>query len=977
MNKKTKRIWNRLITMVLCAAMVLGIVLQYGTIQTQAAGGKRLAGCSLTVSEGAIGMNLFVSGLSDAEASQYRLVVDGVSHAFSEKQKDGSYRATHFVSPRNIPKKLSIALYSGNTKVALANESAENGVLFYSVSDYLNNLKNENSPMGRLAKSLYDYGTCAYYYFNGYNEIPGETGVQIKDVDLSAYKMKTTESLINGISYAGSCLVLGDTIAIRHYFDVTTELESLVLIVDGQEVEAKQDPNLAYRYYVEIDNVHAWDIGYAYKLTLVANKRRFTLSYSALTYAYVAEKNNVDQMLSNLVKSIYWYKVAFDECYDSQEITIPYVTYRMFNAKGDGVTDDYDAIIRTHEFANKHNLPVKADEGAVYYVGHMNPNTPKGALIKTETNWEGATFVINDKTIVRYVREYEVKTKDGIKTMSEVVLDSGECFLFTVEPSKERERKFFNTGKYNDTLGLDPDLSDYKEFHEMEGDYATYDSNDHEKVKTLLNKTILHTTMQLETTPQKQFKEKALYVLQDQYTRRWGRHGSMAATKEEGSPQMEVVIVNTDGSIDEATPLQWDWYKMDFIWKYPIDETLLTVSGGTFITDVNDSNAGSYINRGISIVRSNVLMKEVKHLLTGEDAQFNEKSEVKNSETGEVKYYARLGAPYQGFFRLDHCAYVTLQECVFSNHLRVFSKGDNTNGTAPYDYYAEFAAAITLDSCICAPDQDDPTGPGDETGILDDWRWGTTGTNFCKQITVQNHCWLNRIDAHQGTYNLTVKDSVMGTRGIAAVGFGELVVENVLSYADHFMTLRNDFGSAWYGNVTIRNSTWVLKENNWSPRLFNAKYDPTLQYFYEPFEEDGKTYYSMMPEKITIDGFTLDTSKVENAAVCNGGLAIYTDVLSPVKELVDVDYLNDPERYKFPLKPTTEVVVRGLKVLKSKNNPAKGFFGVKIQAVDNKYHHERLFEKYNENTGNFEPFYVDFDKTNSEHMVVEIVDPGN
>ncbi|MCR5460094.1 MAG: hypothetical protein K6F51_09380 [Acetatifactor sp.] len=976
MKKKTKGIWKRLISLALCTAMVIGIVLECGMIQTRAAGNKKLAGCSLTVSEGAIGMNLFVSGLSDEEAKQYKLVVDGVSHSFSEKQKDGSYKATHFVTPRNIPKKLSIALYSGNTKIALANESAENGVLFYSVNDYLGNLKNENSPMGRLAKSLYDYGACAYYYFNGYGEIPGEAGVQIRNVDLSAYKMKTSEALIDGISYAGSCLVLGDTIAIRHYFDVTKQFDSLVLIVDGQAVEAKPDPDQAYRYYVEIDNVRAWDIGYAYKLTVVANKRRYTMSYSALTYAYVADKNNVDQMLCDLVKSIYWYKVAFDECYDSQEITLPYVTYRMFNAKGDGVTDDYDAIIRTHDFANKHNLPVKADEGATYYIGHMNPNKPKGALIKTETDWDGATFVINDKSIVRYVREYDVMTEEGLKTMSEVVLNAGECFLFTVEPSKECERKFFNTAK-GDTLGLDPNLSDYKEFHEMEGDYATYDSNDYEKVKTLLNKTILHTTMQLETTPEKQFKEKALYVLQDQYTRRWGRHGSMYASNQKGSPQMEVVIVNTDGSIDEATPLQWDWYKMDFIWKYPIDETLLTVNGGTFITDVNDSNAGSYIHRGIAIVRSNVLMQNVTHLLTGEEAQFNENSKVVNSSTGEVKYYARLGAPYQGFFRLDHCAYVTLKNCVFSNHLRAFSKGDNVNGTAPYDYYAEFAAVITLDACTCAPDKDDLTGPGDETGILDDWRWGTTGTNFCKQITVQNGCWLNRIDAHQGTYNLTVKNSVMGTRGIAAVGFGELVVEDVLSYADYFFTLRNDFGSAWYGNVTVRNSTWILDKNNWSPRLFNAKYDPTLQYFYEPFEEDGKTYYSTLPEKITIDGFTLDASKVENAAICNGGLAIYTNVLSPVQDMVDNEYLNDPERYKFPVRPTKEVVVRGLKVLKNKNNPAKGFFGVKIQAVDNSKHRERLFEKYNENTGNFEPFYVDFDKTNSEHMVVEIVDPGN
>ena len=48
---------------------------------------------------------------------------------------------------------------------------------------------------------------------------------------------------------------------------------------------------------------------------------------------------------------------------------IDVVRYAKFGAVGDGVTDDIEAIVRAHEFANQHRLPVKADEGATYYIG--------------------------------------------------------------------------------------------------------------------------------------------------------------------------------------------------------------------------------------------------------------------------------------------------------------------------------------------------------------------------------------------------------------------------------------------------------------------------------------------------------------------------------------------------------------------------------------------------------------------------------
>jgi hypothetical protein len=74
---------------------------------------------------------------------------------------------------------------------------------------------------------------------------------------------------------------------------------------------------------------------------------------------------------------------------------IDVVRYNNFGAVGDGVTDDLEAIVRAHEFANQHGLPVKADEGATYYIGGKD----KTAVIKTDTDWGKVEFVIDDTAV--------------------------------------------------------------------------------------------------------------------------------------------------------------------------------------------------------------------------------------------------------------------------------------------------------------------------------------------------------------------------------------------------------------------------------------------------------------------------------------------------------------------------------------------------------------------------------------------------
>lgn len=71
------------------------------------------------------------------------------------------------------------------------------------------------------------------------------------------------------------------------------------------------------------------------------------------------------------------------------------VRYRDFGAKGDGETDDMEAIAATHEFANRHRLAVKADDKATYYIAGKD----RTAIIQTDTDFGKASFLIDDTNV--------------------------------------------------------------------------------------------------------------------------------------------------------------------------------------------------------------------------------------------------------------------------------------------------------------------------------------------------------------------------------------------------------------------------------------------------------------------------------------------------------------------------------------------------------------------------------------------------
>ena len=656
-----------------------------------------------------------------------------------------------------------------------------------------------------------------------------------------------------------------------------------------------------------------------------------------------------------------------------------YVTYKQFGAKGDGKTNDYAAIVATHAYANEHNLPVKADKGAVYYVDKMDASNPKGAIIKTNTDWTGAEFFIDDSKLK--VESYYFDDKEVMHVTFPAGWD-GECFLFTIEPSVVYPKTWINystwwrkkNGKWTWYYDKDKQDGDIKILLGLDATVGTFSNAQYisnpTTVYNMKNKTFSKGTTQLEGP----FNEKALYSLRTEFTKRWGRFG-WEGSNSSCIPQEESIIVDKDGKIDPLSTIQWDWNQITEIQKSYIDDKQLTVKGGKFTTKVNTMWSSGYIYRGISVQRSNVLLEGVEHYLTGEEAEYTKDSFGYSSLFNRDDVFPRYGAPYQGFFRLDHCAYVTLKDCVFSNRHRVFYKYKpstkewrNDSSTASYDFYAEYCVGITLDGCKSSKTIDyEPDyvkgllgiGPkvapvydvNDDgiVGISDDLRWGVTGTNYCKSLVVQNGCEINRIDAHKGTFGLSVTDSTLGHYGVAVVGFGDLKIENSKIYSKYLVNLRRDFGSAWYGDVEINNVYWNIG-TQYSPSIIFASYLPDKGYGYDTIDSGKKypngepyLYYSQLPTNITISNLTIDARDVTSTALFTSGLAVYENPFLSLQKVMDDKFLMDQTKYTFPLKPTETINLSNITLIKSPALAKDSFDAFVLVRKDTNYHTEYFF----------------------------------
>ncbi len=432
-----------------------------------------------------------------------------------------------------------------------------------------------------------------------------------------------------------------------------------------------------------------------------------------------------------------------------------YVTYTDFGAVGDGITDDFAAICATHEYANKHSLPVITDDGKTYLIREtFLEGEVRSALIKTDVTWGSSRFIIDD-TDVDFFDGSGRSTEPIFKIMSEYgpfeITD--EAMLASLSGIGE------GTKNMPISLGYSALLVIYNDDHSVYHRYgATYIS----------------------------------------------RGGQC-------SPQNEVILVDGEGKVDESTPFMFDYERVTRVTVIRCDIKPLTIRGGIFTTlasrvnSVNESGArAKYIHRNILINRSHTTLLGVEHYVENEIS---------------LEYFMENGhhGPHcWGFFNASYATNVLLSDCVLTGRRSYkFSTyefhADHVNeirliGCRQSNFVMKDEEGRDTFSMSPSPITNGPRC------------WGIGGTNFCKNMEYER-CRLSRFDAHQGLYNGKIKDSEINFMEVIGKGNLTLenVIWNSPCQGriyNSFVYLRDDFGCTWDGTITLKDCIFNVSDGD-------------------------------------------------------------------------------------------------------------------------------------------------------------------
>ena len=461
-------------------------------------------------------------------------------------------------------------------------------------------------------------------------------------------------------------------------------------------------------------------------------------------------------------------------------MTKNYVTYEEFGAIGDGISDDFAAIYKAHEYANANGLSVKARNGAHYYVRDIRVDgEAKSAIIKTDVDWTGASFTLDDRD-------------------------------FSIMPGSE-------TNDQN------------KPIFKIASDFSMEKIEDRELLDRLVSEGFNRKTTKLSL----KFDYPVMII---PYNSKHKVYRRRAYRSFRGQTMQEVILLDKDGNVDPSTPLMFDYNNIDLIEIYRVDSAPIVVCGGRFTTRVNqenrvfakpdgtlDSNVG-YISRCILVSRPHTTVKNVEHYITDEPGLRAQ------SRDGVIVYAPNA---YNGFFKAANTTGVTFDGCVLTAHRCYHSPKRGTMGT--YDLTGESVNCLTYKNCIQSNfwikvDENKEIHPAKlgepgaissmanypHDGLKFQLHWGIGGSNFCKNLTYDGST-LSRFDAHCGLYNGRIVNSTVNA--IALTGRGEFVIDNVNWYAasdtkNVVVSRRNDYGSVWDGTITIKDlKAYVLSDS--------------------------------------------------------------------------------------------------------------------------------------------------------------------
>lgn len=432
------------------------------------------------------------------------------------------------------------------------------------------------------------------------------------------------------------------------------------------------------------------------------------------------------------------YAQACKRCIELKEVSV--IRYEDYGAIGDGVTDDASAIRKAHNAANYYNLPVEGSEGATYYIGVIADTI----VIKTDTDWKGASFIFDDY---------------GISYQS----DFRKVNIFTIAPDADAQ-----------SITVPP---------------------------ALVNSGLAKGQTSLGFAP----GEACMLLIVNSNEKIYKRYGLNSTN---GDSKQEMILVDEYGNVDPSTPIQYDYSTVTAITKYSISDKPITVGNASITTRVPnpkaqnasfDNSNNAFYYRGISIQRSNTTLSGIVHSIIGEDmtVEIDRNGDGVIDKWGADKSY---GVTYDGFFNFRYCYGVTFADSTVQGHQAYsFWQGSSRNEVGNYDIYARNCIDLTFSNIIQYENE--------ETGETITNRFmyhGIMGSIYCRNFVMEG-CYLDRFDSHLGLHNATITDSTLGF-GILVIGGGTLYIENVTRLSGNaFVTLRTDFNSIFDGDIVIKN----------------------------------------------------------------------------------------------------------------------------------------------------------------------------
>lgn len=247
--------------------------------------------------------------------------------------------------------------------------------------------------------------------------------------------------------------------------------------------------------------------------------------------------------------------------------------------------------------------------------------------------------------------------------------------------------------------------------------------------------------------------------------------------------------------------IAWTFNDYTDLTAYPCDEGFLTIDGGAFLLTGDNPGkiGGPYHQEGIAVRRSRTI--------------------VRNQWVGLEKGRQDISLTPRGGFYSFRNVYDVLLE-----NIRLIPWEKEREGTER-DLKAG-TYGIGGSRVLCGTFRN-ITAEGSSA------HWGVFGTNLFKNFRIES-CRLNRVDVHFHGWNITIRDSEIGQKGLTLTGGGELLIENTRVFANQFVNFRRDYGARWDGPILITNSRVIPQSGgpasiiSMQPGDFDYKYPVVL-----------------------------------------------------------------------------------------------------------------------------------------------------